>query len=305
MKKIVTLKPMNNHAEAGNLHMIQVASCIMAFVLLIAPLGASAGETAVDRGMKFFREGNYQEAMKAFHVSKNQDLNKEAYMAWGMSAFRLGKYESALLKLNKAFNIDPGDGNLLTVIAQCQLNLQKPVDALRSLRATEKLKVTDRGAADLLWAFSAGLTANHEEALQHFQPALTAKPDKEFEIRLGMADSLKELKRMEQAGEQVEKALRIRPGDPQATGRLGLIRLKMGKYVEAEQILVEAVRTNPNSAVNQYNLACARARLGEKLAACEALKSAFAQGVNQADAMTDEDLTPIRDEPCFKEIVKR
>jgi len=285
--------------------MIRVVVWLLALLLLFSTHAVSAGETAVDRGMKFYREGNYQEAMKAFHVSKNQDLNKEAYMAWGLSAFKLGKYESALLKLTKAFNIDSGDGNLLPLIAQCQLNLQKPVDALRSLRATEKLKVTDRGAADLLWAFSAGLAASHEEALQHFQSALTAKPDKEFEIRIGMADSLKELKRMDQAGEQVEKALRIRPGDPQATGRLGLIRLKMGKYAEAERILAEAVRVSPNSAVNQYNLACARARLGQKSGACEALKSAFVQGVNKAEAMTDEDLAPLRDEPCFKEMVKR
>jgi tetratricopeptide (TPR) repeat protein len=278
---------------------------VMVLILFFSTHGVSAGETAVDRGMKFYREGNYQEAMKAFHVSKNQDMNKEAYLAWGLSAFRLGKYESALLKLEKAFNIDPGDGNLLTLIAQCQLNLQKPVDALRSLRAAEKLKVTDRGAADLLWAFSAGIAASHEEALKHFQSALTAKPEKEFEIRIGMADSLKELKRMDQAGEQVEKALRIRPGDPQATGRLGLIRLKMGKYVEAERLLAEAVRISPNSAVNQYNLACARARLGEKPGACEALKSAFVQGVAKAGAMTDEDLAPLRDEPCFKEMVER
>jgi tetratricopeptide (TPR) repeat protein len=277
----------------------------LALVLFFTPQVVSAPETAVDRGMKFYRQGNYQEAMRAFHLSKNQDLNKEAYLAWGLSAFRLGKYESALNKLEKAFKIDPGDGNLLTMIAQCQFNLQKPVDALRSLRASEKLKVTDRGAADLLWAFSAGLAGSHEEALQRFQSALTAKPDKEFEIRLGMADSHKELKHMDRAGEELEKALRIRPADPQAAGRLGLIRLKMGKYEEAEKILAEAVRLSPNSAVNQYNLACARARLGEKPAACEALKSAFAQGVAKADAMTDEDLAPLRDEACFKEMIKR
>lgn len=285
--------------------MIQVVASMMALVLFFAPYELSAAETAVDRGIRLFRAGNYHEAMRAFHVSKNQDLNKEAYLAWGLSAFRLGKYESALLKLNKAFKIDPGDGDLLTQIAQCQLDLQKPVDALRSLRAAEKLKVTDRGAADLLWAFSAGLAGSHEEALQRFQSALNAKPEKEFEIRLGMADSLKELKRMDQAGEQVEKALRIRPGDPQASGRLGLIHLKTGKYAEAERILAEAVRDSPNSAVNQYNLACARARLGKKPGACEALKSAFSLGVGKADAMIDEDLTALRGEPCFKEMIKR
>lgn len=277
---------------------------MLTLVLVFSPPGVSAGETAVERGMRFFSAGDYPKAMRAFHLSKPRDLNKEAYVAWGMSAFRLGKYQSALLKLDKAFRMDPGDANLLTLIAQCQLNLKKPADALRSLRATETLKVTDRGTVDFLWAVSAGLAGSHEEAVKRFQSALPAKPEKEFEIRLGMADSLKELKRLDQAGKQAEKALRLRPGNPQAMERLGLIRLKTGKYDEAERILAEAVRISPRSAVNQYNLACARARLGKKPEACEALKSALSLGSEKTSAMADEDLAVLRDEPCFKEMMK-
>jgi tetratricopeptide (TPR) repeat protein len=284
--------------------MIRGVVCLLALVFFITPQSVSAGETAVDRGMKFYREGNYPEAMKSFHVSRPRDLNKEAYLAWGISAFRLGKFQSALLKLNKAFSIDPNDGNLLALIAQCQLNLQKPADTLRSLRAAEKLKVTDRGEADFLWAVSAGLVGSHEEAVARFQSALAQKPDKEFEIRLGMADSLRELKRLDQAGDQADKALRLRPGDPQALERLGLIRLKMGKYDEAEQAFAEVARVNPNSAINRYNLACARARMGKKPEACEDLKSAFALGIDKATAMNDEDMAVLKDTTCFKEMMK-
>lgn len=284
--------------------MIRVTVWALAGVLFFNPAGVSTGETAVDRGMRFFRAGDYQRAMREFHVSKPRDLNKEAYVAWGMSAFRLGKYQSALLKLDKAFRMDSADASLLTLVAQCQLNLQKPAEALRSLRATETLNVTDRGTVDFLWAVSAGLAGSHEEAVKRFQSALATKPDKEFEIRLGMADSLRELKRLDEAGEQAEKALRLKPGDPQAMGRLGLIRLKTGEYDEAQRILAEVVSLNPGSAVNHYNLACARARLGEKREACEALKSALSLGVEKTAAMNDEDMAELKDEPCFKEMMK-
>ncbi|MBF0633416.1 MAG: tetratricopeptide repeat protein [Nitrospinae bacterium] len=284
--------------------MIRVGICLLAIILFLSPQAVSAGQTAVERGMKFFREGNYQEAMKSFHVSRPRDLNKEAYMAWGLSAFRLGKFQSALLKLEKAFKIDPADGNLLTLIAQCQLNLQKPLEALKNLRATEKLKVSDRGEAYFLWAVSAGLAGSHEEAIEKFQSALALKPDKEFEIRLGMADSLKELKLLDQAGEQAERALRLRPGDTLGMERLGLIHLKMGRYGEAERMFDDLVRVNPNSAVNQYNLACVRARLGKQAEACVSLKSAFAFGVDRASAMNDEDLAGLKEADCFKELMK-
>lgn len=278
--------------------------CLLALGLLFSSQDISAGQTAVERGIKFFREGDYQSAMKSFHVSRPRDLNKEAYMAWGLSAFRSGKFQSALLKFNNAFKIDPGDGNLLALIAQCQLNLQKPAEALKSLRATEKLKVTDRGEVDFLWAVSAGLAGSHEEAVTRFQSALVSKPDKEFEIRLGLADSLRALNRLDQAKDQAEKALRLRPGDSQPMERLGLVRLKMGKYEEAEQIFAEAVRVKPDSALNYYNLACARSRLGRKPEACEALKSAFALGIDKASAMNDEDLAVLKDATCFKEMIK-
>ena len=284
--------------------MTRFGICLMAIVLFISPQAICAGQTAVERGMKFFREGNYQEAMKSFHVSRPRDLNKEAYMAWGLSAFRLGKFQSALLKLEKGFKIDPGDGNLLTLIAQCQLNLEKPLEALKSLRATEKLKVADRGDVDFLWAVSAGLAGSYEESIQKFQSALALKPDKEFEIRLGMADSLKELKRLDQAGEQAERALSLRPGDPLGMERLGLIRLKMGRYREAERMFGDLVKGNPKSAVNQYNLACARARLGKQAEACDSLKSAFAFGVDRASAMNDEGLAGLKEADCFKEMMK-
>ena len=73
-----------------------------------------------------------------------------------------------------------------------------------------------------------------------------------------------------------------------------------GEYEEARRRLEEAVREFPGEGVHLYNLACAKAQLGEKDAALDHLLRAVELEDRFAEyAQGDEDLAPLRDDPRF------
>lgn len=77
-----------------------------------------------------------------------------------------------------------------------------------------------------------------------------------------------------------------------------------GDYEGARRILLEALARYEDKAELQFNLACAEAQLGERDAAFGYLRLALAARPEYAEvARADDDLTPLRDDPRFAEIV--
>jgi thiol-disulfide isomerase/thioredoxin len=83
-------------------------------------------------------------------------------------------------------------------------------------------------------------------------------------------------------------------------------QMQSGRYYKAAKTLERIVALAPESDSQFYNLACARARLGDPDAAFAALDRAFANGRSDADYIkTDDDLAALRDDPRFDDLIER
>ncbi|MBI5816680.1 MAG: tetratricopeptide repeat protein [Nitrospinae bacterium] len=282
---------------------------LFAMALALVALTASAGhgaESAVAKGTRLYNEGKYEQALKAFHVSRMRDLTREAYFAWGMSAYKLGKFESAALKFLEAARMYPLDGDLKALLGECYLKAGKPAKALVRLRETDKLPVKDRAAALLMWGAAANMTGYGEEALEKYMQARKIAPSMTFETSLGIGTALLILKRYDEAERELAEAVRLRPGDAEAVGNLGEVNIKLGKHADAEKILLNAARLDPGAGIHHYNLACVYALTGRTQEACGALSKAAKMGFSAIQyAGADPDLQSLKDEECFRNISGR
>jgi predicted esterase len=78
------------------------------------------------------------------------------------------------------------------------------------------------------------------------------------------------------------------------------------KYAEAETCCRQQLALFPNRNEARYNLACALSRQGNKPQALEALAKAVENGYNNLDHMqADDDLTPIREDKAYIDLVKK
>ena len=94
------------------------------------------------------------------------------------------------------------------------------------------------------------------------------------------------------------------PRDPASLYDRGVIELKRGDFVAAQELFERALKRDPDAADTHYALAATRARLGAIEAALEALERAVElKHVLRVRAQTDADLAPLRNDPEFERIV--
>ncbi len=192
--------------------------------------GYTARLTNAERAMRHYNDGRYKEAMLTFGRTPKRELGVQAYIMWGLSAYRLGKFRSALLKFEQAYIRNPSNGDILNLMGDTHLKLGEPSKALRILRKTKGRKTSNPGATLILWGYSANMSGNHEEAMQVFEKALKTYPIMEVTARIGISRSALAMKQFEKAEMQARLALKKQPKNAEALGILGEILLKTMRY---------------------------------------------------------------------------
>ena len=88
--------------------------------------------------------------------------------------------------------------------------------------------------------------------------------------------------------------------------RAGLGLIGLGRLEDAGRELTRSIRIDPSDGTSAYNLACAQALRGRKRRALKWLEEAFDRGFNNyKHAATDEDLDSLHDEPEFEALLKQ
>jgi hypothetical protein len=98
-----------------------------------------------------------------------------------------------------------------------------------------------------------------------------------------------------------EKLLQSAPQDADSWENLGTAYMQTGRYADAKGAFQKALDAGFADPSGKYNLACAKARLGETSAALELLGALIAQGYPFPIA-ADPDLAGLRAEPRFQEL---
>ncbi|VAX19110.1 hypothetical protein MNBD_NITROSPINAE01-1421, partial [hydrothermal vent metagenome] len=116
---------------------IKIFLAITVLIMQFPPTGYTASQTNVEIAMRHYNDGRYKEAMLTFGRTPKRELGEQAYVIWGLSAYRLGKFRSALLKFEQAYIRNPSNGDILNLMGDTHLKLGEPSKALHILRKTE------------------------------------------------------------------------------------------------------------------------------------------------------------------------
>ncbi len=100
--------------------------------------------------------------------------------------------------------------------------------------------------------------------------------------------------------------VRRNPRNLDALAELGHALTRLGRHEEGLTVDRRLVRLAPDNSTVHYNLACSLALLGRAGDAVGALQRAVELGYDDAEHLiADEDLADLREEPRFREIVRR
>lgn len=119
------------------------------------------------------------------------------------------------------------------------------------------------------------------------------------------AEALFSKQEYDAAHEAFAHVLQLDPDNGKAHGRMGYLLIGEGAFAEAGEHFIRQYELGENRPTALYNLACAKARAGEKKAALKKVKAAVLHGFGNTQLMADDaDLASIRDEPAYQELLE-
>jgi|GEM_PF-374148 len=198
----------------------------------------------------------------------------------------------------------PNDSDAWVLKATAQIEMKKFDAARTSLETALRLDSEVPGAYLLLGRLEVD-EKQYAKAAPLLQKAIQQAPENpEAHFQLGKTYLLTQ--KPEEAAASLEEAVRISPGNGYAWNFLGMASMSLKHYPRAVESFERVLVYVPNEPSINYNLACAQALLGESDRAFAALERALAGGYkDRKNMITDPDLTSLRADPRFQEILKR
>jgi tetratricopeptide (TPR) repeat protein len=168
---------------------------------------------------------------------------------------------------------------------------------------SNKKPVVERRPNAALEAFEKGLRAlgkkDYERAGELFQELIEGHPDER-----DLLERARAYKAVCERAATESKRAPFKPKTFEEMVQYGVFLHNRGEYEEALKHLRQAAELHPKNEHAQYCLAATAARAGDTPTALKALRSAIAAGpANRAQARSDPDFDPIRDDEGFVEIV--
>ena len=226
----------------------------------------------------FSREEQYRDkAQELSFKALMYDSNlPEAYTAMGLSYFIWGKFDEAAASVRKAIELDPDDFIAYWTLGRIHYSTGQLTEALDLFRRVIELQPGFYVAYNDLKQTLLGL-GRKEEAEVEYQRVLKLMPN----------------------------YLLQNPDDSRARMFYAVVLCDAGRRDEAIREGTAAIESSPGDSVMLYNGACLYSRLGDTRRAIDTLHQAIAAGVvNYGWMKQDPDLTPLRDEPEFIEMMK-
>jgi Flp pilus assembly protein TadD len=236
----------------------------LSFLIVLGPIGASTLEsTAWDRGVDAFKSGDYEEATLQFQAFvDNQPDEFQGHYMLAQSLVRLGRRREALLHLRDANKLNPGD-------LGCQLALGNVYNEL-------------------------GQYSDAVRILQRIDPSLLP-PSHQSNLHQMLALAHEQTGDSDLAVDELGKAVRAEPSNPDIHYKYGLAALRVGDTRTALTELAHAKRLDPDNQDTQYAFAQAMVRMARENTG-RAREIAFEKAVESATILVSSD-------PCYDNLM--
>jgi tetratricopeptide (TPR) repeat protein len=176
------------------------------------------------------------------------------------SLSREARTQQDLANLTEQLQKNPDHPQGLYLLAQTYLELGKPEDARKTIAQLDQISASDfrtqTGVGVLLARYRF-----YDEAIQHFQVALTANPDSD-DLKFDLADAYFRKGDYTQALATANQVSPQGQQDDAFLSLLGDIQAHLGDTTRATQIFLDAIKRNPDN--DQYYLSLALAELRER-----------------------------------------
>jgi serine/threonine-protein kinase len=286
--------------------------------------------------------GQTDAAIEELHrVIALQPGNDDAHRLLGDIALSRGRDEESLAELTKAIEIRPDYWENQSFLGYAYYHLGRYEDAVRCFTRLTQLQPDNSRGFQMLGAAYQSIGDN-DRALGSYEAALSIRPDAraygnigilhyvqgrfgdavralEEAIRLDpnlprqlryLGDSYRQLgqpdkarKSYLQAVEVCKEMLRVNAQDTEALSLLAVCETKLGRPVEADRHLAEAVALRPNDKDVLYRKATVHALRGQTAEALSGLDAALKQGYSPVLAHQERDLAALRDLPGYKTLM--
>jgi len=151
---------------------------------------------------------------------------------------------------------------------------------------------------------------DHARAVRHYEIAFALRPDDYLPITMAiqeyqaLGDRAGEQGAIERAWVATGRRLAIDPDDSAASAPGSGVLAMLGRKDESRRFIERAVALRPDDPQTHYNAACTAMLSGDQETALDLLERAVALGwSNTRWLMNDNDLVPLHDHPRFKQIV--
>ena len=202
-------------------------------------------ETLNCLGVNLTRIGRYEEAIEKFDKAQKHDPNYEpAYCNRIVTYTEMGDHDSAELMFYLAREIREECPLCYYNMGNSFFARQQNKKAISCWQESVRIDPTHRHGhariAEALW-----MDGDLEGAGHHYQSELVLVDGDDVDVMLDYGDLLTEMGEYERALEQFEKALALEPDSAEAHFLLGELAAKQQKYTEAEFRFRQAIELDP------------------------------------------------------------
>jgi len=204
--------------------------------------------------------GQYLEMLRVALGKQGEDPFLLIYTA--VLQAKTGNLDEAESSLRRAIDLNPNNALAHANLGSLMLLRNNPQEAVRYCRIAAGLDPEDSFVQDKLGDALAAV-GNPSEALQVFEKVKALDPETPG-IHLKIAELLLQLGRGDEAG--IPLAVQLRYNDPKSHSDLGYYYAKLGRFEEAENEYLKAMRINdkiPEIYLNMANLRIKQQRFGD------------------------------------------
>ena len=189
----------------------------------------------------------------------------EAINSLGIIEFKRGQFEKAAENFKKTLEILPGYGEIYFNYSNALSLSGKPVEAEEQLKLA--IQFTPPNTNPQIWieslnnlAFAYGAQQKFENAAENYERLLQIAPER-ADVRANYALILLQLKKIDEAQNQIEYSIRQNPDLPESYNNYGLILLEKNENQKAADQFEKALQLKPDFKQAEENLKKAK---GEK-----------------------------------------
>jgi tetratricopeptide (TPR) repeat protein len=279
-----------------------------------------------NRGYSLMKSGRLAEAEADYTAAIQDDPDfRLAYLNRATTRYALKQYEPALADLTNVAGLGQDDASLHAVRGETLEALGRAQEADDAFQIAFARAVAEGEDVSITVRLQYGFAVQQrlpKQAREAFDEVLRTKPDHPQAL-YGLGTLLMQNKEGTDALPYFDRAIQANPDFAEARRYRGILLARLGKFEAASQDINWCLEREPRSGEPWYAAACVSALLAKQWAAVQGdplarvqaqaavnqalnfLQKALVLGCDRDKAATDPDLDGIRQDPRFKQLLKK